>query len=514
MALEQTRYRDLREEEISYEEERGRREAILAQTPAWLVSMAVHTALLLTLALLTVGAAAKPDPQIAIDMTDPVMEEFEDEFPIIDPDIFMPEETPIEKVDDVRDPELATEEVVAPGPSEEDASPPEIVLDTQIFEPVITRENVSHSIHVGKGEGLGSRDWKKIIGDGKDGGKDPGDGREPTPIGMGLHWIAEHQYASGGWNFNHTAAPRCQGKCRNAGSYHKAVNGATAMGILPFLGCGVTHKSGPAAYKKTVGRGLYFLVKRMKPDGSFHEEQGTMYSHGLAAICLTEAYAMTRDPALRVPAQGAVNFIVQAQDPVGGGWRYQPRQQGDTSVVGWQLMALKSGYMAYLRVPQTTPDKAMRFLDTVQANGGANYGYLTPSTNAGACTAIGLLSRMYYGWDKEHPALAKGVEWLGRQGPSQHDMYYNYYASQVMHHYGGSAWRKWDGVMREMLVSTQVRDKNSHEYGSWYTSAGHDHGKDSGGRLYKTSLAVMTLEVYYRYSPIYKAQSLSGGLEL
>ncbi len=39
-----------------------------------------------------------------------------------------------------------------------------------------------------------------------------------------------------------------------------------------------------------------------------------------------------------------------AQDPIGGGWRYEPHQPGDTSVTGWQLMALKSGQMAYLTV--------------------------------------------------------------------------------------------------------------------------------------------------------------------
>ena len=67
------------------------------------------------------------------------------------------------------------------------------------------------------------------------------------------------------------------------------------------------------------------------------------------------------------PAQAALNFICSAQDPVGGGWRYEPRQPGDTSVVGWQIMALKSGYMAYLDVPAATVKKAFDFLDSVQS---------------------------------------------------------------------------------------------------------------------------------------------------
>ena len=69
-----------------------------------------------------------------------------------------------------------------------------------------------------------------------------------------------------------------------------------------------------------------------------------LYSHGIATIALCEAYNLTGDKALRAPAQAAINFIVHAQDPVGGGWRYQPRQSGDLSVTGWQALALQAVY--------------------------------------------------------------------------------------------------------------------------------------------------------------------------
>ena len=50
---------------------------------------------------------------------------------------------------------------------------------------------------------------------------------------------------------------------------------------------------------------------------------------------------MTGDEQFRIPAQKAIDFIVKSQHPKGG-WRYRPGEEGDTSVVGWQLMALKS----------------------------------------------------------------------------------------------------------------------------------------------------------------------------
>jgi hypothetical protein len=218
---------------------------------------------------------------------------------------------------------------------------------------------------------------------------------------------------------------------------------------------------------------------------------------------------MTHDKGLMGPAQLSINHIVYAQDPVGGGWRYAPRTPGDTSVVGWQLMALKSGHMAYLQVPPGTIQGAIKFLDSVSAESGSKYGYTGPGGGQ-ATTAIGLLCRMYLGWKKDHPGIERGVEYLSQIGPSKGNMYYNYYATQVMRHYGGDPgaegndkWDKWNKEMRDWLVNTQ--DMNGHQKGSWHMRG--DHGSERGGRIYCTSMATMILEVYYRHMPIYGKQA-------
>ena len=330
-------------------------------------------------------------------------------------------------------------------------------------------------------------------------------------VALGLKWLAEHQLPDGSWSFDHALCPSCRGQCRNPGNIPTARNAATGLALLPFLGAGQTHKTG--LYKNEVKRGLYFLVNKMKvgpQGGSLYESGGTMYSHGIASIALCEAYAMTQDKGLYAPAQQAVNFIVYTQDPVGGGWRYQPRQRGDTSVTGWQIMALKSGHMGYLRVPPITVQKASRFLDSVQANSGAHYGYTDPAAGREATTAIGLLSRMYLGWKRDNPALQRGAKWISGKGPSQNNMYYNYYATQVMRHMEGEMWKKWNSVMRDQLVGSQAQ--KGHETGSWFMPAGHV--TDRGGRLYSTALATMILEAYYRHLPIYRKQSTEGDLPL
>ena len=188
-----------------------------------------------------------------------------------------------------------------------------------------------------------------------------------------------------------------------------------------------------------------------------------MYAHGLASIVLCEAYGMTQDRKLKMPAQMSLNFIAQTQNPNSGGWRYTRNEAGDTSVVGGQLMALKSGHMANLKVNPDTIRKANLYLDSVQTNSGANYGYTGPGVGD-ATTAIGLLSRMYLGCKKDHAALQRGVEWLSNQGPSADNMYYNYYATQVIRHYDVDSWKKWNGVMRDQLVNSQ--SKNGHMAGS------------------------------------------------
>ena len=78
-------------------------------------------------------------------------------------------------------------------------------------------------------------------------------------------------------------------------------------------------------------------MSKQGKDGDFG---GGMYAHGLATIAMCEAYGLTPDPQLKGRPSAPSTTFVEPND--GGGWRYQPRQGGDTSVVGWQVMALKA----------------------------------------------------------------------------------------------------------------------------------------------------------------------------
>ncbi|MBN1591288.1 MAG: hypothetical protein JW888_17380, partial [Pirellulales bacterium] len=83
---------------------------------------------------------------------------------------------------------------------------------------------------------------------------------------------------------------------------------------------------------------------------------------------------------------------------------------------------------------------------------------------------------------------------------NRQNVYYWYYAAQVMHHMEGDPWRRWNKVMRQEVPAHQV--KRGAEAGSWapWNQSSYDV---NGGRLYVTCLSIYMLEVYYRHLPLY-----------
>lgn len=318
-------------------------------------------------------------------------------------------------------------------------------------------------------------------------------------VNSGLTWLQRIQKADGSWSFGSV------GEAGSPGSMQTTDAGATSMALLTFLGGGHTHEiKGP--YKETVTKGLAWLIKQGQPTsagldlrGRFQANSG-LYVQGLATICLCEAAALEpKDRGLRKAAFAAVNFIERAQDRQGGGWRYRPNEAGDTSVTGWQIMAMQSAKAGRFIVNTNVMRDARRFLDSCAVENGSKYAYTPGQGATPSMTAVGLLCQMYLGWKRDRAELKAGVEYLSTVGPSRENMYYNYYATQVMHHFGGEHWEKWNAKMREHLVTTQVKDGPGS--GSWNVTDGHG---GAGGRIYQTALSIMTLEVYYRHLPLYR----------
>lgn len=317
-------------------------------------------------------------------------------------------------------------------------------------------------------------------------------------VARGLIWLSKQQKADGSWEL--PTDPR--------------KIAATGIALLPFLAAGYTHKGAPkeaksSKYPQQIDLGIKYLLSKQTRSGDFDAD--SMYDHAIATMALCEAYGMTADKRLQSHAQSAVDFIVKAQHS-GGGWRYSPGQAGDTSVTGWQIQALKSAHLAGLRIPKETLAKANGFLDSVAAGSpnGSTYGYVNKGGSP-SMTAVGLLCRQYLGWGPKNPGLIGGVDVLKKQPPRDIrnpednkpiDIYYYYYATQVMHFYGGPDWHEfWNPKMRDWLLNLQVTG-NGPNAGSWNPD-GTITGS-AGGRLLATCLSLLTQEVYYRHLPLYK----------
>jgi len=474
--------------------------AILRTAPAWAVSMLLHVVILLSMALIVQEPPKEEKPRVIVSAAPEVVEEFE-EF----------DEQPLEPQPDVPQ-DVANEVVLPDAPVVEnvqvvsDAADIDAAAVSVEFTDFSTETAASSDLLAsvgaigGQAGGLGGRTDPKMRTKLVQAGG--GNAQSEAAVEAGIKWIINHQLPDGSWSFDFTKCPSCNGNCSHPGKLDDR-GGATAMALLPMLGRGYTHKEGP--YKKQFEAGVGFLAGlAVKGQGKAYEKAGNLYCQGLAGIALSETYAMTQDKRLQGPAQLALNYIMAAQDPVGGGWRYAPKQPGDTSAVGWQLMALKSGHMAFLQVNPLTIKKAVEFLNRVQADDGAMYGYTDPGNGYGT-SAVGLLCRLYLGWKKDHPALQRGVARLAKAGPSK-DLYFNYYATQILHHMEGDMWVAWNTKMRDMLLKSQ--QTKGHAAGSWFEEFDKGHGPEKGGRLYTTSMATMILEVYYRHLPLYGQQSV------
>ena len=316
-------------------------------------------------------------------------------------------------------------------------------------------------------------------------------------VNLGLKWLQRNQQRNGSWSMTRPYSDGGISENRTA---------ATAMALLAFQGAGNTHKSGE--YQKEVEKGIKYLIGQQGRDGFMaknargHEK---MYAQAQATIALCELYAMTKDSWLRPRAQLAVDYAESAQSSEGG-WRYEPRIDSDTSVTGWYVLGLKSALAAGLEVNDSKLRIVSDFLDSVSHFDDAAYSYQPRGAPSPAMTAEGLLCRQYLGWERNHPPMKLGIEALLLDAPfdlRDRDVYYWYYATQVLHHYGGEPWREWNEVMRVKLPASQV--KRGRESGSW-APQGDQWGRNSG-RLYTTCLSIFCLEVYYRHLPLYKSET-------
>ena len=349
------------------------------------------------------------------------------------------------------------------------------------------------------------------------GPKGPYEGRKYGPHGVGggkmppgtgsaisraLRWLAQAQdKKTGGWDVK-----------RWGGSSQDSATGVSGLALLAFLssGCNDVH---PRRYTKTVRTAVEFLISQQRSQGSERGWFGArMYTQGICTMALSEASVLLRNPRLkreaRRAAQNGIDYIVARQADHGGFGYTGPGT--DTSVTGWQVMAIKSAEFAGLRVPKSATTRTENFLQASLASDGSTPYRFSPSggsaTGTQRMTAVSLTARLFMGHKRDAEDCVRQVRWLVKDG--QHlkiasagaDLYHIYYTSMAMFHTGGKHWRAWSKTFNAGVRARQV--KVGPDKGSWPV-AGSPYGPH-GGRVYTTAMACLSLEVYIKHLPLYK----------
>jgi hypothetical protein len=339
-----------------------------------------------------------------------------------------------------------------------------------------------------------------------------GNAQTEAAVVAALDWLARAQSTDGRWDGDRFGAGREQkvfGHDRG-GAGRNADTGISALAILAFLGAGHSHQQGD--YQDSVKRGLEFLIRSQAADGSLFGDAtlyAQMYCHSMATFAMAEAHAMTGDARLQPAVAKAVAYSLRAQHTTTGGWRYRPNEIGDTSQLGWQMMALASAKRAGLEIPSHTWKRVGRFLESVRRG---NYGGLASYRPDGppttSMTAEALYCRLLLAEMNDEAiddaAASEATRQLLSALPDRQraNLYYWYYATLALHHRavfgnaGAAAWRSWNDAMTDALLETQIA--TGADAGSWNTNTAWG---GYGGRVYTTAMAAMCLEVYYRYVP-------------
>lgn len=300
-------------------------------------------------------------------------------------------------------------------------------------------------------------------------------------VADGLVWLAKVQEKDGHWD----------SKKWGGGEYNL---GVTGLATLAFLADGTTHLD-RKTHQPVVKRALEYILSLQQPDGSF--KRSTFYEQGIATIVLCELIGMTDDKALKEPAEKAVKFIISQVGPTGGYIYEGPGD--DMSVTGFQIMAIKSAILAKIEIPEEYLEKIKGFLKMMTTPDGKGR-YRPHSDGSPSMTAVVLFCRLFLEYGLDDPAVLAGAEQLIKMGPDVNNEYYTYYATYCMYQLGENDWVKWNNVVRDAVIARQEK-KDPALRGSWPADKSI---YPQGSRIYVTAMNLMTLEVYYRYLPIYK----------
>ena len=334
-------------------------------------------------------------------------------------------------------------------------------------------------------------------------------------VERGLEWLARHQNPDGSWDAMVGFKLNTGYEVTAKGRGHV---GVTALAGMAFLAGG--HLPGRGQYGQTVADCLDVVLSCVQEDGYVTSSGTRMYSHAFATLFLAEIYGMTHRGDVKAKLQLAVDFIVNSQNSMGG-WRYEPYAvEADMSIVVCQVLALRAARNIGIRVPRSVVDKAARYVvgsavteDSIQRHypgpisfknevGSFHYQKQDGSRSSFPLTAAGVTA-LYGAGIYSDEAIDDGINYLLRnlhnfnrqRGERDNGHYFfwygHYYGVQAMYTAGSDAWTRYFPIVRDQLLALQE-------------PSGAFPNRTGPGQAFGTAMAVLVLEIPYRFLPIFQ----------
>ncbi|MFT6239944.1 MAG: hypothetical protein ACJAQT_002027 [Akkermansiaceae bacterium] len=272
---------------------------------------------------------------------------------------------------------------------------------------------------------------------------------------------------------------------------------------------------------------IHLVDKAMKNNGKLAtdlKDDHWCYEHAIATYALAEAYTLCTKSfgeninQLEEAVQASGQFLINSQHS-GGGWDYAYSEDsargGDVSIVGWHLQALKACKLTGLDFKnlRKSGNKALDYLERMQLSSGA-IGYSSPTLHAGqdgtTLAAVGALCAQI--WKSPATKVArKAVRFMDQEmkfdwNSPDSDLYGHYYAVQCMINNGGPEWERYNKLFRDQLLNNQAKNGsfkplNKGNQKTIKAVAASFTGDTPFATHYRTCLATLMLESYYRFLP-------------
>jgi prenyltransferase beta subunit len=277
----------------------------------------------------------------------------------------------------------------------------------------------------------------------------------------------------------------------------------TALAGMAFLANGDTPSRGP--YADNVRRVEEFVSSNANPNGLIctpGEFSGkSMYGHGFGLLFLSSVYGMETDEKIRDRLKKIITngIDLTAKAQYNGGWTYVPGGGDEGSVTITQMQALRAAQNAGFSVPKGTIDAATKYLERCQnPDGGIIYQVAMQGSESRLAISAAAIACLYNAGDYDSKMADSCLAFVDKQfrvnpGWSKgagHDYYTHLYASQAFYQAGDKYWSNYFPAARDQLLQQQAHD------GSW--------PGDGIGQVYGTSIALIILQLPYKFLPIYQ----------